>query len=198
MKQVLFVALLLFVFGFGPSEARAQMMGQGMMNVSFEDDGHTLQEEAEGKEVWEKLQNRTVVCEELSTEDFEVLGEYFMGQRLGKLHPAMNAMMVQRMGEEGEELMHEVLGRQASDCDVNSSFPEAGNDFLPMMSMMTGYQRTGQGFSSSPYSMMGSYGGMMGGWGTGWSILWVITWVAVIGFIVAGIVWLVRDSHRKK
>jgi hypothetical protein len=46
----------------------------------------------------------------LTDEDFGALGEYFMGQMMGSSHSAMNQMMVNMMGEEGEKqhIMHDI------------------------------------------------------------------------------------------
>ena len=69
---------------------------------------HTPQEEKEGKELWDKFQAKEVACADMRDEDFGVLGEYFMGQMMGDSHAAMNAMMIQMHGEEGEEQTHVV------------------------------------------------------------------------------------------
>src|SRR3989344_9502546 len=80
--------------------------------VFAQTDGHTAREEAEGKIVWEKLQAKQIQCSDLSDDEFGVLGEYFMGQMMGDSHEAMNNMMIQMMGEEGEEQMHVVMGKR--------------------------------------------------------------------------------------
>ena len=61
-----------------------------MMAPGVQEDDHTLREEAEGKIIWQKLENEQVSCADLTDEDFGALGEYFMGQMLGEAHPAMN------------------------------------------------------------------------------------------------------------
>ena len=43
---------------------------------------HTLREEKEGKELWDKFQAKEVACADLTDEQFGVLGEYFMGQMM--------------------------------------------------------------------------------------------------------------------
>src|SRR4030067_2006113 len=110
----------------------------GTQSVISPDD-HTAREEAEGKEIWEKLQSKQTTCEELTDDNYEVLGEYFMGQSIGNTerHAAMNQMMTNMMGEKGEEQIHIILGKRSSGCDTNAKFPSEYN-FMPMMWMMEG------------------------------------------------------------
>ncbi|GIW64407.1 MAG: hypothetical protein KatS3mg092_0340 [Patescibacteria group bacterium] len=90
--------------------------------VSQEVIEHTKKEEQEGKEVWERLQAKKITCNQLTDEDFEVLGEYFMGLKTGQSHAFMNQMMVNMMGEEGERQAHINLGKRYSGCFDNKSF----------------------------------------------------------------------------
>ena len=134
MKYLLFFALGFAIAVPGVSFA------QGMMGLGdgIESDDHTAREEAEGKAVWEKLQVEEVSCEDLTDEDFGALGEYFMGLMTGESHEAMNAMMIQMMGEEGEEQVHVAMGKRLSGCDTLATFPVQGMGFMPMMNMMGG------------------------------------------------------------
>jgi putative membrane protein len=179
------------------------MMGSG--NVPAADD-HTAREEAEGKAVWERLQVKETTCTELAAEDYEALGEYFMGRMLGSSHAIMNQMMMQRMGEEGEEQMHEVMGRRMSGCDVAAAFPAAGADFTPMMMNMMGGGGAWQkypapssnqaGEGSVPWkdnnnlfnSIMGGFGYPMGFGGGLFMVLW---WILIIVALVTLVRWLV-------
>ena len=123
-------------------------------------DGHTAREEAEGKVVWEKLQTKQTTCADLSEEDFSVLGEYFMGQMIGTSHEAMNTMMEQMMGKEGEEQMHVVMGKRLSGCDTSAAIPSQGVGFMPMMQMMMGGLPAGQAGWSSPFGSNNSTNNM--------------------------------------
>src|SRR3990167_2569942 len=111
-------------------------------------DDHTAREEAEGRELWQRMEREEVGCKDLTDEQFAALGEYFMGEMTGDAHEAMNAMMTRMMGEEGEEQMHVVMGKRMSVCGGNGTLP-MGNAgmIMPMMGTMMG-------------TMMG--GGMMG------------------------------------
>src|SRR3989344_1372032 len=79
-------------------------------SVGAQTDDHTAREEAGGMAIWQKLQNKETNCASLSDDDFGALGEYFMGTMVGDSHAAMNAMMIQMHGEEGEEQIHIVMG----------------------------------------------------------------------------------------
>ena len=132
MKKLIFTILAVVVVGSFAASANAQMMGagrtdgQGFSNSSADWDAvveHTLREEQEGREVWDKLQAKELACENLSDEQFGVLGEYFMGQMAGDSHAAMNAMMIQTHGEEGEKQIHIVMGKRLSGCDTSAALP---------------------------------------------------------------------------
>jgi hypothetical protein len=179
MKTTKKLLIAVFVLGLAPAiivgSANAQMMGGlpadrvGFSN-SAADWGkvvlHTAREEKEGKELWDKLQAKEVACDNLSDEQFRVLGEYFMGQMAGDSHAAMNAMMIQTHGEDGEEQIHIVMGKRLSGCDTSATFPFGGSGWMPMVNMMWG------GWSSplnQTNSMMWNWGQNMMGWGGfGW------------------------------
>ena len=157
----------------------------GKNNTNLQNsDGHTAREEAEGKDIWEKLQSKNLNCEDLSDDDFGVLGEYFMGQMMGDSHEAMNNMMIQRMGEEGEEQMHIAMGKRMSNCEPDASVPQN----MPALSGVEGMNS----------GMMG--GGMMGwnnwglgaGWGwPGWFMM-ISFWVLIVLGIIALIKWIIK------
>jgi len=141
---------------------------------------HTRREEAEGKAIWERLQAKQLECKDLTNDNFESLGEYFMGQMLapsgvegaGSSHEMMNKMMVRIMGEGGEREMHIAIGKRNSGCDTSVGF-------APMM---------GSGF-----------GNMMGRWGgfgvLGWFSL-LLFWVLLILGVVALTRYLVGLGKR--
>ena len=49
-------------------------------------DDHTAREEAEGKEIWQKMERKEVGCKDLTDEQFAALGEFFMGEMTGDAH----------------------------------------------------------------------------------------------------------------
>lgn len=176
MKKLLLIIILLLSLLVTPSSAFAQgMMGNWTSSPSsVSSDDHTAQEEAEGKEVWDKLQAKEITCESLSDADFGALGEYFMGQSIGNTerHSAMNQMMKNMMGEKVEEQIHITLGKRSSGCITNASFP-SGYGFMPMMLWM-------MGGGGNPMMGYGSWSGF----GLGW-IFMIIFWLLIILGVVA-------------
>lgn len=160
MKRIIIFAIFIITLVTIPSMVFAQPMMGTQSAVSS--DGHTAREEAEGKAIWEKLQAKQVECKNLTNDNFESLGEYFMGQMAGGSHEAMNNMMVRMMGEEGEKQMHIAMGKRNSGCDTS---------FIPMM---------GSGFEN-----------MMGGWG-GFGILGWITMLIFWVLLILGVIALIR------
>ena len=157
-------------------------------------DNHTAQEEAEGKEVWDKLQAKQLECKDLTDDNYAVLGEYFMGQSIGNTqrHALMNQMMTSMMGEEGEEQAHIAMGKRFSGCEPNAQVSSNRVGFMPMMWMM--------GSAFAPWSFGGTKGGgysMMGSFGTnpmgsfGWSFGWIFM-ILFWGLVILGIVTLVK------
>lgn len=173
-----------------PTLSLAQGMMGGSQSVSQSDDGHTVREEAEGKEVWEKLQAEELTCENLTDENFGALGEYFMGQMMGDSHESMNNMMIQMMGEEGEEEMHVALGKRMSECESNAAMPQNMMN-SGIMQMMIG----GGMMGNNPMSMM-NFSFAPFGW-----IFMFLFWALVIAGIVALIKWIagqnMTDSKHK-
>ena len=174
MKKLFVLISLALVFTF-PSHALAQSM------MGATSDNHTAQEEAEGKEIWEKLQTKELGCQELNGDNYAALGEYFMGQTIGdtQRHAAMNQMMISMMGEEGEEQIHIAMGKRLSGCEPNAPVPQ--NMMVGMMSMMMG----GGG------NPMGSFG-----WGFSW-IFMILFWALVILGIVALVKWIANQEKSQ-
>lgn len=187
-KFLLTIILFLTVISFGPSKAFAQ----GMMNwgnntgVTPSAVSSTAQDEQKGKQIWEKLQTKQISCDKLKDDDYELLGEYFMGQSIGNTerHAVMNQMMQNMMGQSDEEQAHIALGKRSSGCDTNASFP-SGYGMLLMWWMMGG--------GGNP--MMG-YGGW-GGFGFGW-IFMIVFWILIILGVVALVRYLGNSGKTTK
>src|SRR3990167_7249197 len=140
MNKLFRYAALFVVLAVG-LPASAQMMSGRFSNSTADWDKvveHTLREEQEGKELWGKLQAKEIACANLNDEQYGVLGEYFMGQMAGDSHAAMNAMMIQAHGEDGEEQIHIAMGKRLSGCDTSAAFPAGSGGWMPMMNMMWG------------------------------------------------------------
>ena len=200
MKKLIFTILSVVISNSFITSANAQMMG-GFSNSAADWEEvveHTAREEQEGKELWEKLQAKEMPCENLGDEQFGVLGEYFMGQMAGDSHTAMNAMMIQAHGEEGEEQIHIVMGKRLSGCDTAAAFPSISGGWMPMMNMMWGGWSSPFGDNNSTNNMMNFGFGALGGFGFIFMILW---WVLIIAGIVALIRWLTsqyQSTHDRE
>lgn len=165
---------------------------QGMMgNTTTSSDDHTAREEAEGRAVWEKLQSKQTTCSDVSDENFGTLGEYFMGTMLGASHEAMNNMMIQMMGENGEEQMHIVMGKRLSGCDTSAAIPSQGVGFMPMMQMMMGGWSSPSGFNSMNNMMNFGYGFGFFGW-----TFMILLWVLIIAALVALVKWIANQFRN--
>ena len=194
MKKItMFTFGLVLIFA-TTSIASAQMMG-GFSNTSTDWDEvveHTLREEQEGKELWGKFGDKEISCTDLDDEQFGVLGEYFMGQMMGDSHAAMNAMMIQTHGEDGEEQIHVVMGKRLSGCDTAATVSGISGGWMPMMNMMTGGWSTSSGLNSTNSMMNFGYGFGFFGW-----VFMILWWALVIAAIVALIKWLTSPSSTK-
>ena len=106
-------------------------------------------EQRQGSELLAQLKSGTKVCSDLSAADFDHIGEYVMGRALGSTsaHRAMNDRMRLMLGDQGEQRMHELMGRRFAGCATRGS---AG--YGPMM---------GGGMMGGSYGS-GNFGQMMG------------------------------------
>jgi hypothetical protein len=196
LLSIILLSLLLLIL---PVKTDAQGMMGNVGNSSTLDSASvtsTAQDEANGKILYEKLQNKQVTCTELTDDDFDVLGDYFMGQRLGNTesHALMNDMMKRMMGDDGEKQMHISLGKRLSNCNSSAPISNDGTRFLPML---------GLGGMMGSNGNSGYSGGMMGygfnGFGQkGWNILGIIPWTLGILFLILGILYFWRGIHNKK
>ena len=195
MKKLIFAIFATIVIGSFAANVNAQMMG-GFSNAAVDWNEvveHTAREEREGKELWNKLQTKEVACENLDDEQFGVLGEYFMGQMAGDSHAAMNAMMIQAHGEDGEEQIHIVMGKRLSGCNTSAAFPAISGGWIPMINMMWGGWSSPFGSNNLTDNNMMNFGfGPFGGFGWIFMILW---WVLIILGLVALIKWLTSQSR---
>jgi hypothetical protein len=163
-----------------PAKVRAQgMMGQFFNSSNTSADvTSTAKDEAEGKVVFDKLQSKQLTCQKLTDDDFDVLGDYYMGQMAGSTtaHAQMNARMTRMMGENGEKQMHIALGKRLSGCNTGAAYSNDPNSgFAPMM---------------------GYGGGMMSNFYNNYGFNWLPNF-AFLGLIVFGIYFLLKYITRK-
>jgi len=185
MKKLVLVTLvagLLFAF---PNKIFAQgMMGQFFNGSnSLVDVSATAKDEAEGKVVFDKLQSKQTTCQELTDDNFDVLGDYYMGQMAGstEAHAQMNARMTQMMGENGEKQMHVALGKRLSGCNTGAAYSNNSNSgFAPMM---------------------GYGGGMMANFYNNYGFNWmptILLWILIAIGVVLLFQYLSNKSIKKK
>ncbi|MFS8159641.1 MAG: hypothetical protein ACMG6E_05410, partial [Candidatus Roizmanbacteria bacterium] len=161
MKKLFFLIAIFTFLILSPQMVNAQGMMGGNQNTgsTVSTSSSTEQDEAEGKAVWDKLENKQVTCSELKDDDFDVLGDFFMGNMMGSNHESMNKMMTQRLGDDGEKQMHIALGKRLSGCNANASLPNGASYFMPMM----GFSGTGMmNGGSKSLSGKGAHGMMSG------------------------------------
>lgn len=188
---LLFITLGLFIFT--PRTAHAQMMGFSGSSIDNAAIQSQQAEEQDGKKLLDQLENKTTTCQKLTNDNFEKIGEYFMGQAIGNTpeHIQMNNMMKSMMGDAGEAQMHIVWGKRGSGCNTNASYPQNNTGFTPMMWMLGG--------GVNPMMGYGGWNNMMGwgGFGLGW-IFMLLFWVLIILGVVALIRYLGNSGKAPK
>ncbi|MBI2310103.1 SHOCT domain-containing protein [Candidatus Collierbacteria bacterium] len=161
-------------------------------------------EEIEGKAIWEKLsrsqdrgsstesgQSKQIECKDLAVNDFELLGEYFMGQTVGDSHESMNNMMEQMMGKEGEEQMHIVMGKRLSGCESNAVMA------TPLRQGFEGQEGGGNSMMGQDWNNWNNMMAGRGGFGLGWLFM-LLFWALLILGVVALIRYLTRSGDNKQ
>ena len=149
-------------------------------------------EEQQGARVLRAVEDGKRRCTDLSTQEFERVGEYVMGRMAGSTsaHRSMNDLMARTMGERSEERMHELLGQRFTGCARRGTA-----DFGAMMGMMGGVAGTG-----GPGMMGGRRGDGYGSLGSSGdddsdlaAVLMVVLMAALLG-LVAFALWRWRPD----
>jgi hypothetical protein len=130
----------------------------------------------------------TATCQNLSTTDFEHLGEYVMERMVGSrsAHEAMNSRMEAMIGAGNADRMHQALGRRYAGCATSRTGSgmmggggmmggaSTGGGWGAMMGANVSWMRNGSwqhmtraGWQNAATRMMGS--GMMNTGGSDWS-----------------------------
>ncbi|MBI2004318.1 hypothetical protein HYS72_02525 [Candidatus Pacearchaeota archaeon] len=123
-----------------------------------------------------------ISCDDLTDEQLEIMGEYYMEQmHPGEAHELMHKMMGLTEGSEDEEKFHINMAKiiycgESSGNMISSGSMMGGG----MMDMMSGG------------NMMGS-GGMMGSSNFGyWNFLNILYLILLIGIIILIILWIIK------
>ncbi len=186
MKKIVVIGLVLSVLFFAaPHASFAQMMGdysgQATPTQSDLQDEQNMQNA--GLKIYQELQSGKITCQNLTSDNYEKLGEYFMGQSAGSTqnHVYWDQRIQSMMGDSGDTQMHIVWGERGSGCLTNAPIPSNAPSFLNGMMNYQGSNTTKGGGS---YPMMGlgdgyGYGGMMNGnFGWGFATLGFLFWLA--------------------
>ena len=208
-------AAVFALMGAGTSAAHAQMMGYygsgssatgtsgyGMMggwaypwtssSSEAQMSASDTQMIAAGQALYEQLQSGQIQCSALTQDNYENLGEYFMQQVTGAGHPAMDAMISNMMGEQGDTAMHVAWGERYSGCNGSATLPGAwsGSGDNNYYGSMMGYYGGGN-YGYGPYGGMMGYGGSWLGW-----IFMLLFWALVVIGIIVLIRWLTHGSRH--
>jgi hypothetical protein len=154
-----------------------------------------------GKATAARVDAGAASCENLSTTDFEQLGEYVMERMIGSrsANEAMNARMAAMIGSENSDRMHEAIGRRYAGCATTGTgsgmmggieITGGAGGWGTMMGSGYAWMRNGswQHMTRADWQRAGGY--MMGqGWimdagGSGWSSGAIIA--AVLGALALG------------
>lgn len=92
-------------------------------------------EQDEGKVIWQQLQDGQIKCADLTDNQYDKLGEYFMGQSAGSTqnHVLQDERIKQMMGENGETQMHINWGKSGSGCLKGGATSMMGLGYYPSM-----------------------------------------------------------------
>lgn len=171
MKKIIFISIL--VFGIA-----------GNLSVL----AHGIEEETRGKVIFEKLEAKEISCESLINDDFEAIGEYFMSQIAGTSHEAMNSMMIQMLGEEGEEQMHIAMGKRMSSCEPTANMMNNGVMGGGMMGESNNMMRNMMDWNKWNFRS---------GWAwLGW-VFMILFWALITVWIIIPVKWLIDQMTGK-
>ncbi len=213
-KKILVTIIFLFSVLLFTTKVNAQMMNwtnqdQTPPTQAEITDQQTMQDA--GLKVWQNLQSGNTTCQNLTSDDYEKLGEYFMGQAAGSTqnHVYWDRQIQQMMGDQGDTNMHIAWGERGSGCIANAQPPSNTPSYFQGMMMGGAYQDQNQ--NSNSYSqdqnsnsnqggennMMWGYGaGSYAGWGAGFGVLGFLTWVVVIIDLVLLGFWLFKKIKK--
>jgi uncharacterized membrane protein len=144
--------------------------------------GSVADEQREGAQLFQQVQSGAKTCSQLSTANFERIGEYVMGQMVGSTsaHEAMNSAMQRMMGTQGEEQMHVLLGRRMSGCGGGT----APSSYSTMMGLMGGFASGGGMMGGDNANGSGSH---HNGWSTAGIIAAVLAGLLLLGLLTVAL-----------
>lgn len=182
MKQSKYILVTLSLIGgmfLAPGVASANMTTGPVSPTSS-----ASADEQKGQAIYTQLQNKQTSCAKLTNDDFDVMGDFFLGRMMGSAHDSMDQQMTQHIGATGERQAHIAMGQRLSGCDVNASYPSAASNYPAMAwTGMTGSNGSNDS-NGSDWNMMGYRNASWSGSDTAYSALFLIV-------VIAGLVaWL--------
>ncbi|MEM0476203.1 MAG: hypothetical protein QW367_01005 [Candidatus Aenigmatarchaeota archaeon] len=175
MKKFLIIILLFFFvisFAFAHSE-----------------DAELNAEIQKGKELFEKLQQGKITCQDLTNEDFHAIGEYAMELMVGGSdHLLMNQMMERMHGKEAEEQMHINMGKRFSGCETGY------NRSTWMMGPMMGYWGWWNFSNWKGWSIFAPIFAIVGVF---WMLIILVFPILVLILLILGIIYLIKRLKER-
>ncbi len=158
--------------------------------------------ERQGARLLQRVEAGEQRCQQLSSGQFEVIGEYVMGRMVGSSanHEAMDQRIRNMRGQSGEAQAHVFMGQRFAGCATGAA-PAA---FGSMMGMMGSYSGTsGRGMGDGRDGVDGFGSGMMGGspsranGDSGWSAANTLL-VVLLAAAAAGLVALAAGGRWRR
>lgn len=180
MKKI--SSILLFVLGITllvfPNISFAQMgMMRGYQNQPTLAKS-SLQEEQimqdAGQKIYQNLQNKKITCANLTSDEYEKLGEYYMGLSAGNIqnHVYWDQRMQEMMGDTGDRQMHIIWGERGSGCQFNGAYTPSLVETEGGVFSMMGWG--GYGYQNMMNSAFGWGFGIVG------FLFWIVIFVDLI------------------
>lgn len=119
-------------------------------------------EQRQGQQLVTELRSGAKSCSDLTSADFDHIGEYVMGRAVGStsVHETLNERMVRMMGATAESRMHQLMGAHAVGCTTS----RVAGSAMGGPAMMTGGGMMGTGgVGFGALMASGGYRWMIGG-----------------------------------
>lgn len=163
MKKILLITIVILLLNTGLVSAHEHNLGEA-----------------------KQLIDSNTSCDQLSDEQLETIGEYYMEQmHPGEAHETMDNMM----GGEGSDSLKQMHISMAKRLYCNE-------DVDGMSSMSNGGMMMGGIGNVMGSGMMGS--SMWGGSWLLWNIIWIILWIGVIAALILLVIWLCKKITEKE
>ena len=155
-------------------------------------------EETQGQALWEKFRDKKITCPDFKTADYELIGEFLMGQMMGSMHDVMNQHLKDTLGASPEEAMHVTMAKRLTGCDPNAAWPpQATTGDRGVMNMVMGGWMPKPAPQDQALSRVAQYLGAFVAIGILYAILKIVLWIFAIWGIISFVKWLI-DLRKGK